>query len=40
MLEGGHSLRNWGEKLYKKKYEFDQFDYFSEEMLQYDYQNI
>ena len=35
MLEGGHSLRNWGEKLYKKKYEFDQFDYFSEEMLRY-----
>ena len=35
MLEGGHSLRNWGEKLYKNKYEFNQFDYFSEEMLRY-----
>jgi len=35
MLEGGHSLKNWGEKLYKKKMEFDNFDYFSEEMLKY-----
>ena len=35
MLEGGHSLKNWGEKLYKKKIEFDTFDYFSEEMLKY-----
>ena len=35
MLEGGHSLKNWGEKLYKKKIEFDNFDYFSEEMLKY-----
>ena len=30
MLEGGHSLKNWGEKLYKKKIEFNNFDYFSE----------
>ena len=35
MLEGGHSLKNWGEKLYKKKIEFNNFDYFSEEMLKY-----
>ena len=35
MLEGGHSLKNWGDKLYKKKIEFDNFDIFSEEMLKY-----
>ena len=35
MIEGGHSLKNWGEKLYHKKTEFDIFDKFSEEMLTY-----
>ena len=35
MIEGGHSLKNWGEKLYHKKTEFDIFDKFSEEMLKY-----
>jgi len=35
MIDGGHSLRNWGLKLGQKKIEFEQFDFFSEEMLKY-----
>ena len=35
MIDGGHSLRNWGTKLGQSKIEFEQFDFFSEEMLKY-----
>jgi len=35
MIDGGHSLKNWGLKLGQKKIEFEQFDFFSEEMLKY-----
>jgi len=35
MIEGGHSLKNWGIKLGKNKIAFEQFDFFSEEMLTY-----
>ena len=35
MIEGGHSLKNWGLKLAKNKIDFEQFDFFSEEMLTY-----
>ena len=35
MIEGGHSLKNWGKKLGQNKIEFEQFDFFSEEMLKY-----
>ena len=35
MIEGGHSLRNWGTKLGQAKINFEQFDFFSEEMLVY-----
>ena len=35
MIEGGHSLRNWGTKLGQNKIHFEQFDYFSEDMLTY-----
>ena len=35
MIDGGHSLRNWGLKLGQKKIEFEQFDFFSEDMLKY-----
>jgi len=35
MIEGGHSLKNWGLKLAKNKIDFEQFDFFSEEMLIY-----
>ena len=35
MIDGGHSLKNWGIKLGQNKIEFEQFDFFSEEMLKY-----
>ena len=35
MIEGGQSLRNWGTKLGQNKIHFEQFDYFSEDMLTY-----
>ena len=35
MIEGGHSLKNWGTKLGQSKIHFEQFDYFSEDMLTY-----
>ena len=35
MIDGGHSLKNWGIKLGQKKIEFEQFDFFSEDMLKY-----
>ena len=33
VIDGGHSLKNWGTKLGHSKIEFEQFDFFSEEML-------
>ena len=35
MIEGGHSLKNWGAKLGHNKIHFEQFDFFTEEMLTY-----
>lgn len=35
VIDGGHSLKNWGTKLGHNKIEFEQFDFFSEEMLKY-----
>ena len=35
MIEGGHSLKNWGTKLGHNKIHFEQFDFFTEEMLTY-----
>ena len=35
MIEGGHSLKNWGTKLGQNKIHFEQFDFFSEDMLTY-----
>ena len=35
MIEGGHSLKNWGTKLGQDKIPFEQFDFFTEEMLTY-----
>ena len=35
MIEGGHSLKNWGMKLGQKKIPFEQFDFFTEDMLKY-----
>ena len=35
VIDGGHSLKNWGVKLGHNKIEFEQFDFFSEEMLKY-----
>ena len=35
MIDGGHSLKNWGTKLGQNKIDFEQFDFFSEEMLTY-----
>ena len=35
MIDGGHSLKNWGNKLGHNKIEFEQFDFFSEDMLKY-----
>ena len=35
MIEGGHSLKNWGTKLGQAKIPFEQFDFFTEEMLTY-----
>ena len=35
MIEGGHSLKNWGTKLGQNKIHFEQFDFFSEDMLKY-----
>ena len=35
ILEGGHSLKNWGTKLGQNKIEFEQFDFLSDDMLKY-----
>ena len=35
MIEGGHPLKNWGTKLGQDKIPFEQFDFFTEEMLTY-----
>ena len=35
IIEGGHSLKNWGIKLGLNKIEFEQFDYLSDDMLKY-----
>jgi DNA polymerase-1 len=35
IIEGGHSLKNWGIKLGQHKIEFEQFDFLSDEMLKY-----
>jgi DNA polymerase I len=35
MIDGGHSLRNWGTKLGQNKIEFEQFDFLTEDMLTY-----
>ena len=35
MIDGGHSLKNWGIKLGQNKIQFEQFDFFSEDMLKY-----
>ena len=35
VIDGGHSLKNWGTKLGHSKIEFEQFDYLSDEMLKY-----
>ena len=35
VIDGGHSLKNWGTKLGQAKIEFEQFDYLSDEMLKY-----
>jgi len=35
ILEGGHSLKNWGTKLGTNKIEFEQFDFLSDDMLKY-----
>jgi DNA polymerase I-like protein with 3'-5' exonuclease and polymerase domains len=35
ILDGGHSLKNWGTKLGQSKIEFEQFDYLSDDMLKY-----
>jgi len=35
ILDGGHSLKNWGTKLGQNKIEFEQFDYLSDDMLKY-----
>jgi DNA polymerase I len=38
--EGGHSLRSWGERLDDNKIEFKNFNYFSQEMLDYCVQDV
>ena len=35
ILEGGHSLKNWGTKLGQNKIQFEQFDFLSDDMLKY-----
>tara|TARA_R110000822_G_scaffold26240_2_gene79111 strand:- start:1771 stop:3456 length:1686 start_codon:yes stop_codon:yes gene_type:complete len=35
MIDGGHSLRNWGTKLGQEKIQFEQFDFLTEDMLTY-----
>lgn len=35
IIEGGHSLKNWGTKLGQNKIEFEQFDFLSDDMLKY-----
>ena len=35
ILEGGHSLKNWGKKLGQNKIQFEQFDFLTEDMLTY-----
>lgn len=35
VIDGGHSLRNWGEKLGHNKIEFEQFEFLSDDMLKY-----
>lgn len=35
IIEGGHSLKNWGKKLGQSKIEFEQFDFLSDDMLKY-----
>ena len=35
VIDGGHSLKNWGLKLGQQKIQFEQFDYLSKEMLEY-----
>jgi len=39
-LEGGHSLEAWGQRLGYPKIEFNDFTYFSEEMLKYCKQDV
>lgn len=39
-LEGGHSLRSWGERLNDHKIEFEDFSAFTEEMLTYCKQDV
>lgn len=40
MLEGGHSLRAWGERLCNYKLDFHDFEKFTEEMLKYCKQDV
>ena len=35
VIDGGHSLKNWGTKLGQAKIEFEQFEYLSDDMLKY-----
>ena len=35
VIDGGHSLKNWGTKLGHNKIEFEQFDFLSDDMLKY-----
>jgi len=35
VIDGGHSLKNWGTKLGQAKIEFEQFDFLSDDMLKY-----
>jgi len=35
ILDGGHSLKNWGKKLGQNKIQFEQFDFLTEDMLTY-----
>jgi len=35
VIDGGHSLKNWGEKLGHNKIEFEQFEFLSDDMLKY-----
>ena len=40
MLEGGHSLKAWGERLCNYKLDFHNFERFTEEMLKYCHQDV